>query len=371
MTPLERANAVLHLEKTIASQTFSKSLIRRELLRYLGERTLANDLPALRRSSILKAIWGQSASRGGTVRVAVHMLNAALRRYYQSEGLNDEIEIGIGTVLGENNTQASYLAWFGPHQAARAPTSIVLPPIPEQELVLEERLIRVIAPAAKQRLAEMILTDLLSDAPLGSGIATVAMSRFSSVLLYFTSPVATTRQLQLLLDVGWLEDAFGYPVDGLQLTKPHDEELQRIQSPILSYCATPILFVPPEQYRLQARVAITSTTLDRLEKPFRLQMIISTAPNAMTDFTTTTIDRELSFTERFEIPLEQQGNAGCLVQVGFRESIEQKTALQKTAAALKALVGILPPIEAPLYTSFYITAASPDHIDLRVQIVPC
>jgi hypothetical protein len=310
-----------------------------------------------------------------TVKVAIYLLIEALKKYYASDdGKDDEVWIGVESKRGGGSNQGSYKATFDFERKPSRRHQMVAPPVSDNANALKKCIYTLIAPPSTQRMAMMILRDLLLEAPIGSGVDQETMARTGSVLLYFQACSATIERLELLREVGWLDDAFGYLVESLELAEPHDERLRRKRHPALSRCFTPILQIPPQQKSIDVSFAVFST-LDSLKKPFRVRIDAHTSECGRGERVYQhRVEFDLRSSMFQQLPLDLNIGSHRLVQVEVSQTYEHKSAAQRAGdflvTALKSLIGA-PNDEDPfLYATFEILSSSPNRIQVRVTIEP-
>lgn len=84
-----------HLTKVFHSQCFSKSVVVKELLKYLVEKSLKGEIP--KEFEIAYEVFGQKDNQGKekNIRIYIHNLRKKLNEYYKQEGISDEVILSI------------------------------------------------------------------------------------------------------------------------------------------------------------------------------------------------------------------------------------------------------------------------------------
>jgi len=84
-----------HLAKALNSQCFSKSVVLKELLKFLVEKSIKGDSP--KEFEIAYEVFGQkdNNSKEKNIRIYIHNLRKKLDDYYKQEGASDEVIFSI------------------------------------------------------------------------------------------------------------------------------------------------------------------------------------------------------------------------------------------------------------------------------------
>lgn len=248
----ERARAIREqLTKILQSVRFRGSPKLSELLRYIIEHAVAlppHELKAhLKESVVAIEVFNEVLASGddkkSTVRVQAYNLRNALAQYYANEALNDDIVIMIPT--GEYIPV--FRSWSSPEgadapapQASGGDLPTTLPSSSRYTLSIdvdEQHLPEVLARLHRTLLTAPGQPSLRVDYS-GPVAVRPLYVRSGSVLLYVE---CTTEGYQWLFDAwqtGALQQALGYPVTALTLSRDVDHELYQNSRSSLERCAT-------------------------------------------------------------------------------------------------------------------------------------